>query len=169
MKQKVPCGMASRSWGQEVNRFARVHSPSSTYLKQNKVVEEYTPSHIGNGDTRHDYQRSQHEAFAPTFCDECQGRGIAPPVAEFLGVVDIRTASVHITDEESAGRHLGQKNNDWDWVEQVAVALVCQSSSHLPSAQVPIDISRRREVKDVQVASYKYTAHRRPGTCGDTA
>jgi hypothetical protein len=99
----------------------------SAYLEQNEIVEEYTLSHICNSNTCHDYQRSEHKSFAPTFCDEGQGRGIAAPVAKALGaiglktgsvvalgVVKIRTGSVDVSDEENARRHSSQKNNNGD-------------------------------------------------------
>lgn len=73
-------------------------------------MKEHALSHIGNGYTGHDDERSQHEAFTPAFGDECQWRGIAAPVAKGCGVIGVRAGFVTVSNDEHGRRHAGLKD-----------------------------------------------------------
>ena len=46
-----------------------------THLKENQFVQQYSFSHIGEGDAYHDDESTDHKALAPCFEDELIGTG----------------------------------------------------------------------------------------------
>jgi hypothetical protein len=46
-----------------------------TYLKEDEFVQQYSLSHIGEGDAHHDNESADHKALTPCFEDELTGIG----------------------------------------------------------------------------------------------
>jgi hypothetical protein len=73
----------------------RILKAEGSYFDQDQFMQQYTTAHIGDGDTGHDNNRTNHESLSPCLENEAWARG--------FGDVAIRS---HVDgDGDGGGKH----------------------------------------------------------------